>query len=367
MLKNEEGSLAITLIFITVLVTMGLSLSARAIFNLETTTAKENDTKAFYLAEAGIEDFLNEVNSTEEDENITINSIHGNKVGSFNGSYNIEVNDTNSDDVNRIRKKDFIDNLKDYTIISTGEVNNIEKEIEMTFAFNSSAGSVVNRPDRFNGAWGDGNQIQDNDDIKKLDLLPYEIETVPDIDPNAIANKYDKEQYHIGDPTAEDVLLEERYYYTNESLDLKNVNSLKGIGDKATIIFVDHNIKLEGAIEFENIYLFMLDGNFGLESDDLEVTATDTLFYNEGNFNIEGKSFDFEGYIVSARGYVNFALTEDSDIRLPQESLDLPNDEVFGNDNEGNPITMKDFGSIITNNKNLGSTSRFEVDSYEIN
>ena len=378
MKKNEKGSLAITLIFITVLVTMGLALSARAIFNLEATTATENDTKAFYLAEAGIERFINEINSTEENEDISIDME--NDLG--DGSYSVTISDSDGDElIDDIEQGEFIDNIRDYTITSTGEISGVSKDVIIGFGLNSKNGAIASSD--FNREWTGGDN-DDNitpvpDDIhNERDDIPgfpgefEDVDYLEDVlddeysDPDAEIYEFDSD--HTPADAADNGILDladihdSRYFFAdNDGFDLSGVNEIKGDPNEPAIIFSRHNFIANDDIHLENVYIFAVavdQVNFGGN-----VTAENVLIHSSSNIQIEGNHFDYEGYMAAPDSYVEFGLSdgENSQFRQP-ESLDLPGYlDMFHNG------SMQDYKEKVHSNDESNGFSRFAISSYKTN
>jgi len=115
LLSNQSGmALVTTLIFVFILVTFGVALLAMTSNDIKLSALQRDSTKAFYLAEAGIQRAIRKL-----DEVFSWRGGFNNEpLG--DGNYNVVVEDSTNDETippNQVR------------IISTGKVNNPEREI----------------------------------------------------------------------------------------------------------------------------------------------------------------------------------------------------------------------------------------------
>ena len=344
MLNNQKGSLAVTLVFIMLLLAMALALSSRAIFNVQSTTAVENDTRAFYLAEAGIERFISALHDDEDDINV---SELNNFADFEEGSFELEITDADGNYINQIEKNDFISDIDNYTITSRGEIRDISSEVIVGLGLTSSGSGTIASPN-FNPDWDGGRHGDDitsvpedihneSDDIPgtpgELEDISYLEEILEDEYP-AEHNRPDIYEFDSGrtpsDAADDNRVLDlteihdSRYFYAgDDGFYLDDVSRIIGDPDEPSIIITRHNFVAEHDIHLENVYIFSTAGdqiNFGGD-----VTARNALIHSQSNIQIEGNHFDYEGYIVAPQSNIEFGLTdgENSNFRTP-ESLDLP-------------------------------------------
>jgi hypothetical protein len=171
--KKEDGAvLMISIIMISVLLVLVTALAGSINSNISFTKRNENNIKAFYTAEAGIEKGINLLinsrdqvdNAIDQNDNYNFNS-NNDSVWENNNKYNIEIiRDESNEDI--------------YYIFSDGISNNLNKKIDIkALLINAIGGGTII-------AGGDIDQYEDapgNNFEVSIDSLFPNIPDVPDL------------------------------------------------------------------------------------------------------------------------------------------------------------------------------------------
>ena len=145
MLKSQKGmALLSVIIFTFVLLSVGIAMLTMAQNDTKRSTLQRDSTKAFYLAESGIEETFWKLNNPEDDDGLTIINhpndpdgiiIFGNNweepyhypSGNYIEYYEVTISTVPADDPDR---DDTVDEMKDWVYIdSTGVVKGNEVDV----------------------------------------------------------------------------------------------------------------------------------------------------------------------------------------------------------------------------------------------
>jgi hypothetical protein len=311
LMRNEDGAvLVISVIVILVLILLSTALVGSINNNISFTKRHENDVKAFYAAEAGIEKGINMVwnnNSAivDLDSNVTENLFSNEKISDNNSAY-FDL------DVIKLDDNTFQFNSIGY--------NNLERKIEVEIDISNSGGETLKAvEDVFLTVKNFETNVDsflagaDIENLEKEDFDDY-IDTLDMEDVN----------YHYGDmelSSSQYDSIADNYsvLYVEGDLDINdngNNNYIDGNEEEPLIIIATGKISLEGIRGISNSSFFTLD-DFEYKQPNAHVNFENIFIYTGGNANLTKSSgngnsngagaittsphFDFSGKIYSQK------------------------------------------------------------------
>lgn len=344
-IKNEKGSLALTLIFVTVLFSLGIALSSRTIMNSRYNESIKNDKKAFHLAQAGTEQFMNKLNS---EENIEIELGEKNKKNLNDlGYFWFEIKGYDEDS---IEIKKIINNINDYIITSVANVKDTNVHKKISFGFGGSPPIFMNDLEGLDKTWN-----HNEHDVEKVNVeAQIEDAEIPKVDFNDDLvfeddidnlNDYSELKNEAG-----------KIYYTNNNLkfvdevDNENeevsIKELNGNYNEPIIFLIDGQLQIKRDLKLEHVYFLATDiekicvKNGGLDFENVMIYSNQSFIGFKGQLN-ENNRVDFTGNILrGGEGEIRFGLENGGDQELFNLKGDskinyskIP-DSIYQHDNE---------------------------------
>lgn len=312
MCKTENGSVIfLALLTITVLMIMVTASSYMLNNEIQIASYSENQVKALYLAEAGIEESINIMNDTPSEFQINDLPLDiKQSVGEdYNGTYEIIGEDT----------KKINDNL--YEIKVKGKINGVTKGITVNIKIE------INNSETFDNVLASGKQIQS--DSSKADItgnIAAGSGNIPQFDFEDLKAEADNEnrlfdsngfksEYNITDKGRSDDTIELSAGVTyiaptdtagKLTLDLNGQTVTGPSADSPAVVVVNGDLELQKPNEtLANVY-FITTGKIRTDNNTNKLTTDNTLMYSaddgEDAIELAGNNLEYSGVIMSAGG-----------------------------------------------------------------
>ena len=339
--KKEDGAvLVLSIIIIAVLMILITALAGSINSNISFTKRHENDVKAFYAAEAGIEKGINMIingsfSSLEEDkkiEVITKENLNNNLY------YNLKV------------KK----NGNIYNLYSTGS-GQIDKVINTTISYNNIGGDTLQAGESIN--LESKNFLSDVDSYNIVDGIPilnkedfsefkneFDDSKVTEINEDLIIDKKNKDPINLSEIIENNKLL-----YIDGNFEISDkIDNIEGTEGSPFNILVTGDVDLSGIRNISNVNFYIL-GDFNYynppanqtfnnifiyTAKDLWLANKDKLSQGSGAITIQ-PGFEFKGMVIAKENIYIYTksgkISKSEIINLPdwfKESMSLTSSKI---------------------------------------
>ncbi|SHM24237.1 pilus assembly PilX N-terminal domain-containing protein [Halanaerobium congolense] len=302
--EKEDGAvLVLSIIIIAVLMTLITALAGSINSNISFTKRQENDVKAFYAAEAGIEKGINMI--INQDEFLKDLSVDENQKVDLFKSVKIS-NDINSEYTLSVFKMSNIN----YKFISEGENNGIIKKITAIITDPNAGGETlqatgdINLEPEKNGSNDNFITIVDyfNDDAVIEELTTEDFNNyINSFEDQSVLKKYET---NVSITHSDYNSFAENYevLYVDGDLNIEsngNNNHIQVSEDNPFIVIVTGDISFDGIRSISNSSFFVLN-DFNYSQPNANVEYENVFIYSGNNVNLAKQSGNGNGNGVGA-------------------------------------------------------------------